>query len=157
MEIKIIRDANKYLNAISIISLSFGFVSVLLFASINSDSWLMNLIRAITLSLLALGFISIVLSFYLLKKIKIKENNIEILKINSTKSLVQINSESDLEYLGNSLVLKNGQVYEIHRNQILSLIKTINKNEIKIEIEFRKQKFYLQSPKEILKFLLSLA
>lgn len=151
MKIKIITTQNKILNGIGIICLTFGTLSILWTTTIASEIW-----AAITVAIISFGIISLTISWLLFKHVDLNDVEIENLKINSNKAQKEIEEESNIEYLGNWLTLKNGNKYEIHRNQIIELIVEFNAKKVQIDIEHTEQKFYLQSPKEIIKFLINL-
>ena len=90
-----------------------------------------------------------------------KRNSINI-SIEEISRLI-VNSESEdylsieakeLNYLGNWLTLKNGNIYEINRRHILELTHKLDSNQI--EIERSKNSFYNASPIEVLKELVKL-
>ncbi len=151
MEIRIIRNINKRLNCLSIVTLLFGTLSILWTAQIASNIW-----AGITLSLIAIGLLSLLISWLLInfKTISISESQIKKLTLNSDSDITNINMSNDIEYLGNCITLTSGKKYEFDRTQIIKLKGIIQPD--KIEIERTKQKFYNISPRELLKTLLNL-
>lgn len=152
MQLRIIRNINKYLNFLSIITLSIGTFSILLIAKITTYVW-----ATITIILLLVGLVSILINWLIIKYVTIKIEESEIIKVflNIESEFEDLTKNNDTKYLGNFILLHNKKKYEFYRSELPKLKRIIPND--KFEIRTIAQKWYNISPGELIKNLLRFA
>lgn len=150
LHIRLISKSIKVLNLISISGLTVGVI-LLPFAI------LVERLSVLTIGLLVLGVISWILVCLINPNVSVRLEDISTLSLNTQDTELENLIVSNLEYLGNILKMKNGEVYEIHRKQMPNLISQIQLKNHNIGIKYRPPKYYQYPPEEIFKFLIGIS